>query len=371
MAKTKAPNSSSSSADKKAKRSYPPADQLVAAIKTELARNINQKQTSAAALFKALKIKSPLIIVGSEHLRLKRLLAWIRENVFPVNQAVGVYFGSELGTESAVRPILTALQSQSLFAEEELIVIHDLDQLKANPARLLAAALKASANSSTFIIGTATAINTKTILVNELQNNCSIAEIKPLQGEELKHWIVAEVKRCGIGGGISADAISMLAEIYQEDIDSLAQEIAKMALLLDEHTAISKPLVQKLIAKTPLRQSFDLLRFIANKNAVNAALLAHELAQQGMHPLQLVAFLSRCFRVLLALKTNENRATLGPELGNPWFIKNLQSSLNQYSAEELLFCLNKLKILDLALKSSKLSETVNLLTCIHQITART
>ncbi|MCC6932411.1 MAG: DNA polymerase III subunit delta [Deltaproteobacteria bacterium] len=370
MTKAKARSTSEDTNDKKTKQSFQPADLFLSSLKAQLAKQSPDKSLRGGTLLKSIKINSPLIIVGTERLRIKRLISWIKDNVFTSDVTVNAYFGTELSTDKSILSITDAQQSQSLFSQEELIIIHDIDQLKSAPARLLAAGLR-NHQDFIFTLGTASSINSKTILVNELKDACSIVEIKPLKDDELKLWVAGEVKRCGCIGGISAEAVNILADAYKDDVDSLAQEIAKMVLIIEPNQQISKALVTEVIAKTPLRQSFDLLRFIAGKNIVRASLLAQELEQQGMHALQLVAFLSRCFRILLALKTSQNRTSLGTELGNPWFIKNLQSNLNHYTVKDLQLCLNALKKLDLDLKRSKLSETINLLTCIQRLTLRT
>ncbi len=112
----------------------------------------------------------------------------------------------------------------------------------------------------------------------------------------------------------------------------------------------------------PERTSFQLVHLIAQKSTIKASALLKDLLEQGIHPLQLSGFLNRAFRTMLAKKTSDNKthSSLHNELTNNWFLRNLSSSANLFTAQELEKSVNSLKHLDLKLKGSSLSPETHL-----------
>ena len=343
------------------------AETLIDAIKKAV--STNSEQIAATDIIKLAHLSSPLILSGKEHLRIKRLVNWLKDSLKLPANSVQTYFGSELSTERSLTPIIESLNSFSLFSKFQLIVIYNADDLKANISKSLITPLQQQ-NATAFVILTAEAINQKTSLLNELSKSSKVYEIKELDDAKLRDWIVAEVKKSGIKGGITPEAVTVLAASYGNDISALSQEIAKLALMVEPTEKLNHELVIQISGRSPTRQSFELLNQIASKNVINATFLAQELEEQGFHPLQLSAFLSRCFRTMLAFKSAGSSSALGGELANAWFLRNLQQALKAFSLEELKHALGHIKDFDFKLKSLSLPDEINLSILIRNLTTR-
>ena len=373
--------------NKKSSTRTPAAKESQAAAKTPRARKLSPedllKQFKAAqALLAAGKEKDPLralnacgiggtiILLGTQHLRAKRTIDWLKENFFPPETAsVSSYFGLELTGENSLTHIKAALMSLSLFAKAELVVIYDADKVKAAVAHSLVEAVSRS-HGSTLLVLTAEAANQKTVLINELQQSGTVVTFADLDSATLRRWIEKEVLRWNGPSGIDADAAELLIKSYGSDVSALAREISKLALLTPQGEKINRKLAEQLSLRTPEATSFALVTEMARKNAANCVALAGTLVEQGLHPLQVAAFLSRSFRTLLVQVEGGEGAALAPELQNAWFVRNLTPALRAFSTGDLKASLALLSKLDFQLKDSKLPETLVLSNTVQRIALR-
>ncbi len=296
------------------------------------------------------KVTSPLLLIGPQQLRVRRLIAWMVEQVFGEdNVSLTTYFGSELSSQNSVKNIASSLTNLSLFSSFEIIVIYDADKIKAAIAKPLAEAI--SKSQQTLVVLTSASDNKKASLLNAVSKTCTKVTVSELSGAQLKKWIQKEALRLGVTG-IEPGAVAMLERCYGDDISSIAGELAKLALLTDAGEPISKALTENTSFRNPEHTSFELLGAIAKKKTVIAVSLTKDLQDQGFHPLQLSAFLSRSFRTMLAHK---NHGAVTGELGNAWFARKLSSAKNSYTEEQLEKAIHLLKNLDANLKGSPIT----------------
>lgn len=317
-------------------------------------------EASPGALFEAHGIGNPLAIVGEEPLRVKRLVEYFRDNFFASDHVSSrVVFGSELSSAKKVKELQLSLISTSLFSKSELIVLFGADEIKAAAAKPLIEFLKAHKTLSSFLVMTARKKKSK--LLEMARTSVTVDE---LEGNKLGRWIEKEAKRAG-AAGIESDAIKALVQCYGNDLLTLSQELAKLSLLSEGK--LNKELVLEMATKRPERTSFELLTQIAAKKIPQALHLTEELLRQGVHPLQLNAFLSKAFRTMLLARSSRPAAKelegLGKDLMNPWFMKRLPSE--RFTETCLQRCLNILAKLDFQLKDG--NDSTPLLSAIAQL----
>ncbi len=349
------------------------AEKFATQIKTRSAEFV--ANADSLKILAELGISSPLLILGTEHMRVRRFIDWLRESAFKEAEFVS-YLGTELGNSQVLENLKRGLENLSLFSKTQLVVIYQADEVKAQIAHALAPTLLLGARSN-FIILTASSWNQKTSLLNDLSSSLLSLEMTELKGEPLNRWIQKEVRRIG-ASGIEPAAITQLVQCYGGDTQRLSQEIGKLSLLTDRGALISKKLVEQISYRTPERTSFELVNQLARKNIVGAVKLTEDLVLQGLHPLQLLSFLSKAFRTAAANKGRTSTSygedfagnPVHPELANPWFIRNLSAAISGFSEQELKAALETLKSLDLELKSSGLPPELSLSVAVQRIASR-
>lgn len=322
-------------------------------------------------LFAEQGLKSPLVFLGTEALRIRRSVSWIRETFFSGadSSAVNTFHGGEITNQGTVQNIMSSLRALSLFSSNQLLIIYDAELAKAASIEKVVEELNTGV-TSTLVVLTFSSVPARSPFKNLTVG--SLITAKELDASALKRWIQKEAVQCGASAGIEPGAIELLAKCYGNDISALAQEISKLALLTDTGKPITKELATQIINRSPENTSFELVNQIARKNVIPAVILAKKLLDQGLHPLQLSNFLTRSTRMLLAnkSKTAHGNAPLHSELSNPWFLRNLSNALQLTSEGELASFIGTLKKLDLELKSNNLPHTLAITLAAQEMAVR-
>ena len=313
-------------------------------------------------------IRQVLLFTGDQHLRMKRLIQWMKENLFHNDpSAVFSYFGTDLGSRVNIDNLLSSLGNLSLFSRSQLITIYEADKIKSAAAKALNEAVERGLGD-TLLVLTAESIDAKGSFSASVSHLATIIEFAELDGTALRQWIQKEAVRAG-AAGVETDALALLIQCYGGSLADLSPEIAKLALLTEEGGKISKHLVENLSLTHPERTSFELIGRLAQRDAEGSLLLTKQLLEQGFHPLQLLSFLTRCFRTLLARKDPAPQFTHA-ELENAWFVRNIAKGLHGFSELELGAALRLLRELDLRLKSSGLEPQLELARAVQRIALR-
>jgi DNA polymerase-3 subunit delta len=330
-----------------------------------------------AALLETLEsqgVASPIVLAGAHPVRIRRTIDWIREAFFADDKtACSSNFGIDLQSAASVKSIISTLGSPSLFSPTQLLIIYEADKIRAAAAAPLGDAL-ALKNAAALVILTCEKFNPRAPLFSRLPKKRSIVEFKDFSPALLKRWIAKEVALCGSLAGIEPKAVDVLIRCYGSDVSALSREIQKLSLLAAPEEKIDVSLVEELTLRTPEVTSFELMQQMAKKNVGATNVLTRDLLGQGLHPLQLCSFLSRCIRTLLA---NHGHATaaddesgLAAELANSWFIRNLSGAGRLFSKTELRSALEILKDLDFKLKDSGLPNELALGIAVERIAGR-
>lgn len=337
------------------------------AVKDAEAALSSDKIKNPSAILRELGISSPLLITCSQALRIKRLVAWLKEKIFEKAEAEQLaYFGSEITRPQDANNIKAELANQSLFSKAKLLTIYEADKIKAAIAKPLADAIQ-KGTGDTFVIVSTAALNTKTPLPNYIKDSAQLLTIADFNPAELTRWIQQEAKAAG-AAGIEQDALRHLMNCHNDNLSALSNELAKLALLVLSTESITLKLVQELSVVNPEQTSFELFAQIGKKNLSAAMKLAKDLLAQGMHPLQLSSFLSRCYRTLIANFDGQKSAS--SELSNFWFLKQVSAVKKAFTFEDLRKSIEALKEMDQKLKSSSTDEELLFTMCVEKLVYR-
>lgn len=314
---------------------------------------------------------SPILLVStSQQARLKRLINWIKENYCTATGSTySAVFGSDLNNKQALTNLSSLVTNYSLFSKSNLVVIYDIEQIKAANHKQFIEALN-NHNSCNLILICAQAEINKTSVVNKFIDICSIVNLPELKGLALSRWVEKEFLKQNPTAKIDSGVIDYLVANLGSDINQLIKEIEKITLLSAQSSAISLSLVQDIVSQSKETTSFELVSQIANKNTSAALKTSKALLEQGLHPLQISAFLNKSFRIISANKESAVKNPEAKELSNFWFVKQLSSSFRGFSVKDLKESIDVLKKLDFQLKDSGLEPQISLLNSVQQLATR-
>ena len=316
----------------------------------------------------------PVVLIETGGFRSRRLIEWIKTSLFDGRpDSIVSAFGSELTNSTSVDSLASSLTSYSLLAPVQLVAVFDADKVKAAHAGKIAAALQRGKDVSLAILTASD--GDKSPLMKDLGGIGIRVTVPEIQGPALAKWISGEVARSsaerktGSAGSlaekqvpatITAEAANHLAQLFGADLSNLSHEIEKLVLLADRGTAIDAALVRKISIRESEHNTFELFHRIAKRDVAGAANLVELLVNQGFHPLQISAFLSKAVRTAIAAKDygsgmRDGGEKLNGDIANPWFSRNLGPATGALKPETLRTFLTALRKLDADLKGSKLA----------------
>jgi len=128
---------------------------------------------------------------------------------------------------------------------------------------------------------------------------------------DLPGWIRQRAEEKG--GGISSEAVSMLAGLVGTDLRLLDQEIEKLLLYADDRQVTSDD-VQALVSHARETSIFDLVDCVGRRQTDRALQLLHRLLEDGEAPLYLLTMLARQIRILIQVAELQERGLTPKEV---------------------------------------------------------
>lgn len=315
-----------------------PAEELIKQLKTYATEF---KGVFFKKELEALGLSNPLAVSGKEFFRLRRVCSLVAEALkLPLSN----YYPGDLTDSRVIEELKAEVRGGSLFSSSKVVAIFEADSIRQASAEKLTELFSPSASNILFIICYS---STKP---KWLESEDFI--IQSLAGAQLSRWIEKELERSEHRGGIEQAALNLLVSSFGEDAKRLSSEIAKLCLYVGEEERVQVPHVKELCLSGQGGTTFELLEACATENPTKALTVLKNLEEQGQHPLQILALLSKSIRTLLA-KLDKGSGALHSDISSYWVIKNTPVSQRQFSLEKLATALSRIAKLDLELKGSK------------------
>lgn len=256
--------------------------------------------------------------------------------------------GESLNSEKNVDELCVNLCSQTFFATDTLYIISENKKLKDKSLDKILAASERSENA--WSIMTLENIPQNKTWKEAFPTSSTFSVHNPT-GEILRKWVQKEVKETGISS-IEEDAITYLIEELESSPEKIYQTLEKASLLIPLHSVLSLDLLTQVLQKGMHKDVFDLFNAIAKKDRLLTSLILDRVLNEGSHPLQIVALISKSLRSIAGAlsKTKEVSA----DISNPWMLKKLP--MNAFPPERVINGLRILSELDSGLKGRNFSE---------------
>lgn len=184
-------------------------------------------------------------------------------------------------------------------------------------------------------------------LFKYLKKNKFVEDIKPYNRRDLCDWIIDEVKL--LGSDISrANAMKILELTGETDMFNIYSQLVKVSFMREE---ITPALIDKVVTKSLLVNSFDLTNSILRKDINRSLEILDSLIKNSQEMIPLLALINKNFCIIKSL--NEVHEDDLKENGiNAFVIKNLRGYKNAFSSEQLEHYISLCQKLDYDLKNS-------------------
>lgn len=197
-----------------------------------------------------------------------------------------------------------------------------------------------------------------------LKKVSSVAKIKTfplLRGSNLTAWI--RKRMVEEGGSITPQAVSLLAELVGGNLWVMNNEIQKL-VLYTRGGQVTEDDVRQVVSSAQETNIFTLVDAVVEGRAGVAQRMLHRLLQEGMPPGQILAMITRQFRLIaqaMDLGTGLSRKQIQDRLGLTGY--PLDKTLRQselYDLEHIKRTYARLLETDLAIKTGKYSDQLAL-----------
>jgi len=175
--------------------------------------------------------------------------------------------------------------------------------------------------------------------------------IKNPTGDKLGSWISKQAKSFELES-IHPDATNYLIQEHESNPEKINSTLDKASLLLPVGASLDMENLKNILHKGMHRDVFDLFNAIAKKDRLLTSLILDRVIDEGSHPLQIVALISKSMRSVAGAlsKTKES----APDISNPWMLKKLPMSA--FPPQRVINGLRILSELDSGLKGRNYGE---------------
>jgi DNA polymerase-3 subunit delta len=195
-------------------------------------------------------------------------------------------------------------------------------------------------------------------------------EFKPLEGRELKSWVRNEFQKEGISA--SQDVVNFLAELLENDLWQIANEIKKVSLYKKREKIVELPDLKFLVKPKIETDIFKTIDALAEKNKKKALRFIQKHLDKGESPFYILKMINFQFRNLLLVRAfREQNKTLYEFLRlkilHPYVAKKAWRASAGFSFDQLKKIYQKIFEADLNIKTGRISPEEGLKWLVAQI----
>jgi DNA polymerase-3 subunit delta len=268
-------------------------------------------------------------------------------------------FSLYYGGESEPRQVTNAAQTLPLAGKRRLVVVKEADQFKSSWKDFAAYCERPLLSTClVFCSGASTLKSEVTSLFKH--NGIAVRFYHPFRGE-IPEWIRRMARERN--KQMSRDAAVLLGESLENDLQSISNEMEKIALYAGERSVIEREDVEAVITAVKEVSIFTLTDCLAGKERVKALEVLQHLLDAGEHPLKILTMIARHYRLMARAKEMVQNGTSATDAGKQLGINNFH--LKGFARQAETFALGQTREYfsllfqsDRRLKSSRISEKI-------------
>jgi DNA polymerase-3 subunit delta len=260
--------------------------------------------------------------------------------------------------DSSVSEITALAQTLPLMSEKRLMILKEIDALKAGDIEELTPYLNDPSPSTCLVMVSNLGKYEKKPVIAAVEAHGAATRFFPLLDREIIAWIEAWARARGLS--LQRDAAQYLSQTIGNDLQKIKNELEKVELYLRENKTITFEDMKAVVGDFREYNSFDLATAVGQKNKEKAFLILSRLVQEGEQPVGLLGAIAWNFRRLVRAKALEASGMGYEEIKRKLSVIFHQSALFQeqmrrFSMEELQKAFDIMLSADRALKSNNLN----------------
>ena len=188
-----------------------------------------------------------------------------------------------------VQSAIAAAEQLPMMSDMRVVRIRDFARLRENDEDVLIRYLN-NPSPSTVMIFTADELDKRKKSSKVLLDVCTVVEFLPLKDAEAKAWVKTRLKELKI----TADdqVLTELIRLVGTDVQTLFNEVDKLASAAANTGRITQALVDELIGRTRELSNFELGDHLLAGNRKRALETLHRLLEDGAEPVMLVGLIA-------------------------------------------------------------------------------
>lgn len=299
-------------------------------------------------------LKPVYLIYGEEDLLLERALHRLRGRIAEVADLTFNYDAFE-GETADPGDIIAAANTLPFASERRLVVVHNVDKMKAAGQAALAA-YAADPSPMSCLVLVAGKLRKDSKLLKAVAAIGGAAEYKAPRRHEYPRWVVDLFAERG--RALALDAAETLVRSVGRDLRRLEIEADKIIAFAGERTGITREDVTSVVAETAPVSVFEFLDAVGARECGRALELLDDLIRGGEEVIRVHAMAVRHVRMLISvgalLERESDRATMMREVGmSDWQAKNLIPQARRFEPGELSAALTAAAEVDARMKSGQ------------------
>ncbi|PID56057.1 DNA polymerase III subunit delta [candidate division KSB3 bacterium] len=300
------------------------------------------------------EIRPLYLFQGQETFLIEECLDLVKQTLIPAESTECNYSKFAAG-DTEIGAVMDHVQTMPFLSTRRLVVLTDIQNLKATDQRLLLSYCS-SPNPSSCLVLTASKLDKRVKLAQVLKQQAEIVQFWKLFDRDLPPWIVRRATQ--YGRSMSIAAAQLLLECAGNDLRRLDSELKKI-IAYAKGREISPKLVEQVVGNIREGDVFELVDALGNGDTMTALVVLNQLLTEGEQPLRILAMLTRQFRLLWKAKAclTEQRSLppkqLAATLGlPPRAAEGIVRQARRFSQVKLKEALKQIYEVDRALKSS-------------------
>jgi len=240
-------------------------------------------------------------------------------------------------------PMMASHQVVIVKEAQELKDIHDLHHYASNPqpSTILVLCYKYKKLEK----------NKK--LYKAIKKNGVVFESKKLYDNQVPDWVSNEIRNKGFS--IAPDASRLLAEFLGNNLNKIANELDKLAIVLKKGSTVTSSDIEKNIGISKDFNVFELQKALGQKDVLKVNRIVNYFAQNPkehniiMTITSLFGYFSKVLTVYFVKDKSQNNLASVLQV-NPYFVKDYISATKKYPAKKLVQIISLLREYDLKSK---------------------
>jgi DNA polymerase-3 subunit delta len=261
----------------------------------------------------------------------------------------------------SVHSAIAAAEQLPMMSERRVVRVRDFARLRDADEDVLIAYL-GNPSPATVMIFTADDLDKRKKSTKALLDACTVVDFSPLKDSEAKAWARSYLK--GLKSAADDQVLSEIVSLVGTDVQTLANELDKLASAAVDTGRITTELVDELIGRTRELSNFELGDHLLANNRKRALETLHRLLDGGAEPLMLIGLISGNYHRLALgkhLLARGGREEVFRNISMPPFKRDAYiAALQRSDAKKIARGIQLTAAADLAIKTSQATPRLQL-----------